>query len=124
MNDPDHAQALLKFNLAIPGKPVSAKLRIHNAGNPSGDAGRICLVDGAWEEAKVTYATRPPIGRELARIGAMTENQTVERALNLELPRSGQLTLAIDPTSTDGVDYLSRESGRPAELVIEYEIQP
>ena len=120
MNDIDHAVALLKFQLAVPGTPLTAKLRITNAGNPTGDAGRICLVESPWEEKGVTYETRPPLGRELGRLGTMVENQTIERALNIVPPASGTLSLAIDPTSTDGVDFLSRESGRPAELVIEY----
>jgi hypothetical protein len=120
MNDKDHALALLKFQLDIPGTPLSAKFRITNAGNPSGDAGRICLVDSPWQEKEVTYANRPPLGQEVARLGAVVEQQTVERALKFVPPRSGVLSLAIDPTSTDGIDYLSREGGRPAELVIEY----
>jgi hypothetical protein len=120
MNDVDHAVAFLKFQLDIPGTPLSAKFRITNAGNPSGDAGRVCLVESPWQEKEVTYANRPPLGQELARLGAVVEHQTVECALKFVPPRSGTLSLAIDPTSTDGIDYLSRESGRPAELVIEY----
>ena len=120
MNDADHALALLKFQLDIPGTPLSAKFRITNAGNPTGDAGRICLVESPWQEKEITYSNRPPLGRELARLGTMVENQTIERVLDFVPPRSGTLSLAIDPTSTDGVDLLSRESGRPAELVIEY----
>jgi hypothetical protein len=120
MNDADHAVAYLKFQLDIPGTPLSAKLRITDAGNPSGDSGRICLVESPWQEKEVTYANRPLMGRELARLGSVVENQTVERVLNFVPPRSGTLSLGIDATSTDGIDYLTRESGRPAELVIEY----
>jgi outer membrane protein assembly factor BamB len=120
MNDADHAVALLKFQLDIPGTPLTAKFRITNAGNPTGDAGRVCLVESPWQEKEATYSNRPPLGRELARLGPMIEHQTIERALDFVPPRSGTLSLAIDPTSTDGVDFLSREAGRPAELVIEY----
>jgi len=123
MNDQDHAVALLKFSLEIPGRPLSVKFRITNAGNATGDAGRICLVESPWEEKEVTYAKRPPLGIELARLGTMLEHQTIERVLDFVPPRSGTLSLAIDPTSTDGVDFLSRESGRPAELIIEYDAE-
>jgi len=45
----------------------------------------------------------------------------VERPLTVDLTGKHELSLAIDPTSTDGIDYLSHESGSPPELVIEYE---
>ncbi len=122
MRDPDHALAYLKFALDLPGKPVSAMLRIFNAGNPTGNSGRICLVDNSWEETKITYRDRPQPGAELATIGPVSENQTIERKLDTEVPQQGEFSLVIDPTSTDGVDYLSKESGKPAELVVEYEV--
>ena len=121
MADRLHSVALLKFRIAVPGRPVSARLRIANAGNPTGDAGRICLVETPWSEAKVTYTTRPELGRELARLGRMAEREVVECELPAELLSVAELSLAIDPTGTDGYDLLSRESGSAAELVIEYE---
>jgi hypothetical protein len=124
MNDRDHAVGLLRFQLDLPGPPVSARLRIFNAGNPSGNSGRICVVSGSWEEEKVTYKTRPQLGREVAQLGRVAEHQTVERPLDVSVPQKGEFSLAIDPTSCDGVDYLSRETGRPAELVVEYEAKP
>lgn len=121
LQDKDHAQAFLKFRLVLPGKPVGVRLRLTNAGNPTGDAGRVCLVAEPWDEKKVTYANRPALGRELARLGAVSENEVVERPLDLELTSQQEVSLALDPTSTDGVDYLSRESGSPAVLIIDYE---
>jgi len=121
MGDRDHAQAYLKFLVDIPGRASSVRLRIHNAGNPSSDAGRICLASGSWREAKVTYSTRPTVGKELARIGRIVENRPVECPLEIDLEGSTELSLMIDPTSCDGVDYLSRESDKPPQLIIEYE---
>jgi hypothetical protein len=51
----------------------------------------------------------------------VSENQVVERVLGVDLSGKKELSLAIDPTTCDGVDYLSRESGKPAELIVEYE---
>jgi hypothetical protein len=121
MNDKDHSVAFLKFRVDLPGKPVRVMLRITNAGNPTGDAGRVCLAEGDWSETKVTYANRPKAGRELARLGPMEEHDVVVRPLDLDLAGQRELSLVIDPTSTDGVDFLSRESGVPAELIVEYE---
>ena len=52
MGDTDHALAYLKFRLDVPGKPVGLRLRITNAGNPTGDSGRICRVAGPWDEVR------------------------------------------------------------------------
>lgn len=122
MGDTDHALAYLKFRLELPGKPVAARLRLYNAGNPSGSAGRVCLVEGPWSETTLTYANRPKIGSELAVLGNVAERQAVEKSIPVEHLRSGELSLAIDPTSTDGVDYFSREGQKPPELIIEYEL--
>ncbi len=121
MGDADHSLAYLKFRLNVPGKPLSAKLRIQNAGNQTRDSGRICLVTGQWSEETITYQTRPQPGEQLAVLGPVAANQTVECALAVDLQGRRELSLVIDPTSTDGVDYLPRESSRPPELIVEYE---
>jgi hypothetical protein len=121
MGDEDHAVAYLKYRLDVPGKVLAVRLRIHNAGNESGEAGRVCLVEQPWSETELTYAKRPAVGKEVARLGGVSANQAVERPLGIDLAGLKELSLAIDPTSADGVDYLSRESGSPPELIIEYE---
>ena len=93
MGDGHHSTALLKFPVQLPGPLVSARLRIVNAGNPTGDAGRLCLTEGAWQEAKLTYANRPQIGRELAKLGRLVENQAVELQLPPEIVHDGELTV-------------------------------
>lgn len=123
MADRDHAVGLIRFQMDVPGEVVSTRLRIFNAGGPSGNSGRICVVAGPWEETKVTYKSRPELGREVAQLGRVVEHQTVERPLEVTPPRKGEFSLAIDPTSCDGVDYLSRETGRAPELIVEYEVE-
>ena len=124
MGDADHAVAYLKFRFEVPGKVLAVRLRIQNAGNPSHDGGRVCLVTDPWNETELTYANRPRCGFELARLGSVTENQVLERPLRIDLTNSRELSLAIDPTSTDGVDYLARESGQAPQLVIDYQPTP
>jgi hypothetical protein len=121
IGDADHNLAYLRFRLEVPGKPVSASLRIHNAGNPTSDGGRVCLVTEPWSEKTVTYQTRPKPGKPLGRIGAVGESQAVECPLAVDLAAKSELSLVIDPTSIDGVDYLPRESDQPPEVVVEYE---
>jgi outer membrane protein assembly factor BamB len=124
IGDLDHSLAYLKFRVDVPGRPVGVRLRLANAGNPTQDSGRVCRVREPWSEARITYANRPPPGEELGRIGRVGEYQVVECPLNVDLAGVKELSLVIDPTSVDGVDYFSRESGKPPALVIEYEQSP
>jgi len=124
IGDLDHSLAYLKFRVDVPGRPVGVRLRLANAGNPTQDSGRVCRVREPWSEARITYANRPAPGEELARIGRVGEYQVVECPLQLDLAGVKELSLVIDPTSVDGVDYFSRKGGRPPALVIDYEQPP
>jgi hypothetical protein len=119
--DGDHAQVYLKFPIDVPGNTRSVKLRLYNAGNPTRDSGRVCLVGEPWSENALTYANRSKPGAELAKIGPVAENQVVEIPLRIDLAGKRELSLMLDAADCDGVDYLTRESGKPAELIIEYE---
>ena len=124
MGDESHTVAYLKFRMEkLPGRLLSATLRIHNAGNPSSNGGRICLVTEPWTESEINYLRRPAMGQELARIGKVETNAVVECKLPVEILRPGELSLAIDPLNCDGVTYVSREGRKPPELVIEYETE-
>jgi len=120
MGDHHHSIAYLKFRVDVDGKPRSAMLRLYNAGNPTGDSGQIRVVTEPWTEKSVTYNARPKLGDVVAKIGPVTENQVVELPLKLSLEAGKEMSLAIDPTGCDGVNYISREGGKPAELVVEY----
>ncbi len=121
IGDLDHALAYLKFRLDVPGRPVGVRLRLANAGNPTQDSGRVCRVRQPWSESRITYANRPAPGEELGRIGRVGEYQVVECPLKLDLAGVKELSLVINPTSVNGVDYFSREGGKPPALVVDYE---
>ena len=121
MGDESHHIVYLRFPLAIPGKVVSAKLRLYNAGNPTSHSGAVHLVESAWSQSTITYAKRPKPGRKLVSIGRVTENQVLELPFELDFAGRTELSLALVPVNCDGTDYLSREAGKPAELVVEYQ---
>ncbi|MEW6356588.1 MAG: PQQ-binding-like beta-propeller repeat protein [Planctomycetota bacterium] len=121
MEDEHHSIAYLKFPLNIPGKPVSAVLRLYNGGNPSGDSGQVRLVTTPWSESEVTYTNRPDLGDVLAKIGKVSEYQVVELPLKVDLEGMRELSVAIEPTGCDGIGYISKEGKRPAELIVDYE---
>ena len=122
MNDGDHAIAYMKFKLNIPGKPIRSMLRLLNDGNPTGDSGEIRIITGEWSEKNINYNNKPTLGRPLKKIGKVVEHQKLELQLPLtENDLTGDtISLAINPTSTDGVSYTSRECTPAPELVIEY----
>ncbi len=121
MGDRDHAQFFLKFRVDVHGKPVSAVLRLTNAGNPTSNSGRVCRAEGAWSEKKLLYQGRPKVGKELARLGPVREHQVVEVPLDVKLDPKCELDLVIDPVNCDGVTYISREGAKPPELIVEFE---
>jgi len=120
LGDHHHSVAYLTFRIDVPGKPTSLTLRLYNAGNPTGDSGRICLATEAWDEKKMTYASRPKAGQELVKLGPVHANQTLQLPLKLDVAGQSELRLMIDPTGCDGVNYYSREGAKPPELVVEY----
>lgn len=124
MGDQDHSLSYLKFAVDVPGKPLSVKLRLHNASNPSGNSGRICLVENKWRETTLSYQNRPKPGEEVAQIGPVAANQIIELPLDVDLEGKDEVSFVIDPTSTDGLHYMSRESGLPPELIVDYEPTP
>lgn len=124
LGDTDHSIGLLKFKLDVPGRPLSARLRLHNAGNPAGNSGEVRLAEGPWREMDVTYANRPRPGKVLGQLGKVAENQVLECPLQVDLSGRKELSILLDPTTCDGTDYLSRESTNPPELIVEYEPAP
>jgi hypothetical protein len=124
MGDESYSVTYLKFLADVPGKSVSARLRMRMAAAPGGestDSGTIHLAEGAWDEAKLTYDTRLQPGREVGKMGKVGNDVWEERDLDLQLEGKQEITLVIVPTSTDGASYIPREGGSPPELVIEYE---
>ncbi|MHC5058475.1 MAG: SUMF1/EgtB/PvdO family nonheme iron enzyme, partial [Planctomycetota bacterium] len=127
MADPDRGLAYLKFRLGVPGKPLSARLRLHVSKWPhseSANGGAVHLVRGDWSEKTLTDEKSPELGRELARVGRTEKGGVIERALPVSIVDRSEVSIAIVPTSADGAGYCSRETAKPAELVVEFEALP
>src|SRR5262245_45398609 len=74
------------------------------------------ITNCTWDEHTMTWDTRPAIdGPGLATQGAVALGQAVTLDLTSAVPGDGTYCFAIDSTSTDGVDYNSREAstGKP-----------
>ncbi|MBD1593003.1 DNRLRE domain-containing protein [Arthrobacter sp. S1_S22] len=107
----------LKFDLsAYAGRTVeSATLQLRSAGSGSIGKQNIKLVtDDSWTESGITYNNRPAPGTSIGTLGptAANSNYSVPLTASALAGEPGQqLSLALDSTSTDGLDLTSKEAG-------------
>ncbi len=123
MGDKEHAIGFISFALDVPGKPVSATLRLRTAPldwAPSSDAGRVHLVEEAIAEHALTYDAQPALGPQVGTIGALKAGQTIECPLTVALEGRTTLTLALVPVNCDGAGVVSREGAQPPELIVTF----
>ncbi|MCK5802354.1 MAG: PQQ-binding-like beta-propeller repeat protein, partial [Lentisphaeria bacterium] len=121
--DHSHNIAYLKFPIDVPGKVVSAILRIYvppGGHTQSADSGVVRIADNAWGENSINYKNAPKPGAELAKLGKIDKETWVERQLNVDLTGLKEITIVLDPTACDGATYVSREGPEKPELIIEY----
>jgi hypothetical protein len=119
------AEAYLRVRVSgVGGRTVTAaklRLQVGTASNSqSVQGGRIHLANScAWDES-MTWNTKPGFNANiLATLGAVAQAQQVEFDVTSTIPGDGVYCFAIDSTSSDGVDYNSRESSaqRPSLLI-------
>jgi len=123
LGDAGQCIAYFKFRLDVPGRPLSARVRLPVgtwAAAESTDSGVIRLVEGTWSEDTLTYENRPTLGALLATIGKVKAGEIVDRKLDVSLEGREELSIAIDPTGLDGAGYSSRQSSTPPELIVEF----
>ncbi|MEV7475790.1 DNRLRE domain-containing protein, partial [Pseudarthrobacter oxydans] len=107
----------LKFDLsAYAGRTVeSATLQLRSAGSGSIGKQNIKLVtDDSWTEGGITYNNRPAPGTSIGTLGPTAANSNYSVPLTagaLAGDLGQQLSLALDSTSTDGLDLTSKEAG-------------
>lgn len=107
----------LRFSLENPtlsGKTItSAKLRLRIT-NPSTGTQTIKAINNSWSESRLTYNSKPAFGSNtpLATItNAKAETWYEIDLTNYISSKIGQkISLAIDSSASDGVDFYSRES--------------
>ncbi|MCG8603759.1 IPT/TIG domain-containing protein, partial [bacterium] len=119
--------SFLKFDLSsLSGPIVSAKLRLVVVEGGS-DGGAIYAVsnnyDGSsepWEEFGVKWTNAPEIDSDpLDSVGSVSEGDVIEFDVSEAITGSGIYSFGLKNTSSDPVDYSSKEGNFPPELVIE-----
>ncbi len=114
----------LRFDLsAYAGRSVqSASLQVRSASSGSTGRQNVKLVSSdAWAENTITYSNRPGVGTTLGGVGPTSTNTNYAIALSADGiagELGGQLSLALDSTSTDGLDLNSSETTTGPRLVL------
>jgi hypothetical protein len=110
----------LKFDLsAYAGRTLeSATLQLRSAGSGSTGTQNVKLVaTDTWTETGITYSNRPTPGTALGTLGPTTTNTNYTvplTASSVAGELGGQLSLALDSSSSDGLDLNSKEAGSTA----------
>jgi chitodextrinase len=102
----------LRFNvLGVSGTVVSAKLRLYAIGNGTADGPTVQSTTSGWAETELTWNNRPAAtSAVIADKGAISANTWVEYDVKPIVTGSGTYSFFVAPTSSDGVDFNSRES--------------
>jgi hypothetical protein len=117
-------RTFLKFNVTgLTGQVTSAKLRIHTspADDAASDAGGAfrAMSNTTWSETGVTWTNQPALdGATLGTFGQVWPNTWYEVDVTSYVRGNGTFSIGIDSTSSNGVDYDSRESGPTAPQLV------
>lgn len=115
--------AYVKFDATgLTGSVQQAVLRLRASTSGSAGAQSVRTVAStSWSESSLTWGTRPAVGSAIGTLSQPRTNTTYDVPLTVGAvqPRlGGPLSLALDTTSTDGLDLASRETATPPQLVL------
>lgn len=111
--------SLLKFNVDdINGRQViSAKLRIYCTN--SGSGGEMwATVNTTWAENTATWNNAPAVVSRVATMPTASSGQWVEADVSSLISSNGTYSLRMQSTSTNGMDFGSREATNKPQLII------
>lgn len=115
--------AYVKFDATgVSGTVQRAVLRVRATTSGSSGAQSVRTVAStSWTEPGLTWGTRPAVGSAIGTLSQPRTNTTYDVPLTVGAvqPRlGGPLALALDTTSTDGLDLAARETATPPQLVL------
>ncbi|HST48283.1 fibronectin type III domain-containing protein [Jatrophihabitans sp.] len=122
------SDALLKFNVTGAGCDTlaSAKLTLVNAANGSVKGGDF-YTSGPFPESTVSWSTAPTRGTLLNSLASVSSGSSVSVDVTQGTPLNGEADFRVATTSTDGVNYYSREattsSRRPMLTIVCTQVQ-
>jgi len=113
-------QSYLKFVVSgVSGAIEKATLRLF-CEDPSADGGAFYPVDNNWEENTITWNNAPPTsGAPVISAGPVAVDTWVELDITAAILGDSTYSFGIISTTSDRVNYSSREGSEPPELVLE-----
>ena len=119
-------ESFLRFNLTGIDGPVSnARLRLYVTDGSANGPAVYTTTNAAWTETTLTWATRPTrTGTAHADAASVPNNRYYEYDLTTAVTGNGPLSLALIPTSSDGLQAHSREGTSPPQLVVTVDHSP
>ena len=118
-SDPD-VESYLRFTVANVSGPIqSARLRLF-ASSSTGNGPAVSAVTNAWTETGISWGNRPArTGDPQDDKAAIASGAWVEWNVTTLVTGNGTYSFALTGTSTDGVDFGSREGSNKPSLVLE-----
>ncbi len=106
----------------VPGTKQITSARLVMKAMNAGGGGEVHRVgDLSWTEAGLTHQGRPAVeATAITTMGRVEIDQEVSFDVSSAVRGPGQFAFAVSSTDPDGSGYLSRESGTPPELIVEW----
>lgn len=115
-------ESYLRFNLGSLTVPiVNATLRLRVVDPTSSLPTVGVLAPASWDENGITWENKPTdtVGVAVTLGGSASDNSWIEYNVTAVVPASGAFSLVLRPNSRNGVDFGSRESSTPPELIVD-----
>ncbi len=117
-SDPD-VQTYLRFSVTgVSGTLQSAKLRLW-ATSPTANGPSVFTTSDTWSETGITWSNKPALsGSGVGKVANIATSTWAEFDVTSLVSGNGTYDFVLAGTSTDGVDFQSRESTNDPQLVI------
>ena len=114
----DEQRAFIKIPVTNVPAFVSAKLRLYTTSGSS-NSPKVYSTQSTWLETAVTWRKQPTMSLFVSDAGYVAPNSWVEYSVTPAVRNNGIYSFGlVGESSTSAVSFASRESGKPAELVI------
>jgi hypothetical protein len=124
VDSPGQESYLLFTVGGLSGPVQSARLRLFVT-NGSSNGPSIYLTNNTWTESGITWSNRPaPMSGAVANAGSIASGGWVEFDLTGAVTGDGAYSFVLQPDSTDGATFYSREGSTPPELLLSYAAGP
>ena len=119
-------ESYLRFDVTgVLGTVQRATLKLYVAGDGTVDGPAVSPTSTDWDEAAVTWETRPrSTGAAVADIGAVSPGTWIELDVTAAVHGNGAVALQLRQTGLDGVQFYSRQGSYRPQLTVTWTDDP